>query len=101
MSTVLLWTALATSHAFHNKGKSLKRRILGEHTLRYAALHASVAQNQFVLGTTLTPHKTKQMKLGPVVDELGENAHLVWIRPKRVECVLVFCHGTVAPCNCA
>jgi hypothetical protein len=93
---ILVWTALVTSHASHNKGKSLKR-ILGERTLGYAAVHTSVAQQQFVFGTTLKTYKrwTKQMKLDPVVDELGENTHLMWIGPKRVDRVLFFCHGMV------
>ncbi|KAJ7041879.1 Alpha/Beta hydrolase protein [Mycena alexandri] len=91
---ILVWTALVTSHASHNKGKSL-RRILGERTIHYAAGHTSVAQQQFVYGSTLTTYKrwTKQIKLEPVVDELGENAHLMWIGPKRVDHVLFFCHG--------
>ncbi|KAJ7156532.1 Alpha/Beta hydrolase protein [Mycena crocata] len=89
-----VWTALVTSHASHNKKKSL-RRILGERTLCYAARHTSVAQQQFVFGTTLATYKkwTKQAQLDPVVDELGDNAHLMWIGPKRVDRVLFFCHG--------
>ncbi|KAJ7765648.1 Alpha/Beta hydrolase protein [Mycena metata] len=91
---ILVWTALVTSHASHNKGKSL-RRILGERTLRYAARHTSVAQQQFVFGTTVTTYKrwSKQMKLDPIVDELGEDAHLMWIGPKRTDRVLFLCHG--------
>ncbi|KAJ6569050.1 hypothetical protein B0H19DRAFT_915795, partial [Mycena capillaripes] len=69
--------------------------ILGERTLRYAALHTSVAQQQFVFGTTLTTYKRwiKQMKLDPFMDELGENAHLLVIGPKGVDRGLFFCHG--------
>ncbi|KAJ7919914.1 hypothetical protein B0H13DRAFT_2320013 [Mycena leptocephala] len=71
------------------------KRILGECTLCYAAVHTSVAQQQCVFGTTLATYKTwtKHTKLDPVVDELGENAHLLWIGPKRVDRVLCFCHG--------
>ncbi|KAJ7919906.1 hypothetical protein B0H13DRAFT_2427578 [Mycena leptocephala] len=63
-------------------GKYLKR-ILGERTIRYAALHSFVVQQQYVSGTTLTTYKTwtKQMKLDPA------------IAPKRAHHVLCFYHG--------
>ncbi|KAJ7187137.1 Alpha/Beta hydrolase protein [Mycena filopes] len=92
---ILVWTALVTSwHAPHNKGKSL-RRIIGERTINYAAGHTTVAQQQFAYGTTLTTYKrwAKQKKLEHIVDELGDEAHLVWIGPKRLSRVLFFCHG--------
>ncbi|KAJ7919916.1 hypothetical protein B0H13DRAFT_2427594 [Mycena leptocephala] len=59
------------------QGKSLTP-ILEERTLRYTALHSSVAQRQFVFETTYKTW-TKQMKLDPVVNELEESALLLWI----------------------
>lgn len=29
----------------------------------------------------------------PVVDELGEDARLLWIGPKRLNTVILYCHG--------
>jgi len=36
---------------------------------------------------------TKQVKLAPVVEEIGDDARLLWIGPKRTDRVLLFCHG--------
>ncbi|KAJ7042809.1 Alpha/Beta hydrolase protein [Mycena alexandri] len=55
----------------------------------------SIRQMQNSFGTTLGTYKTwtKKAKLPAIVDELGEDARLLWIGPKRLERVVFFSHG--------
>ncbi|KAJ7056139.1 Alpha/Beta hydrolase protein [Mycena amicta] len=96
LPVILLWTALVTAHATHNKGKSLKR-IIAERAMRYGIANLTLPQLQYLFGTPTSGvyHKwTKQTKLTPAtVDDLGENAKLLWIGPKRTDRVLLFLHG--------
>jgi len=91
---VLLWTVATTAYAPYNKGRSIKR-IIGDSALRYTVLKLSVPQFQFFLGTTSNTYKkwSKTVKLTPTVDELGHDARLLWIGPKRLERVVLFFHG--------
>ncbi|KAJ6472679.1 Alpha/Beta hydrolase protein [Mycena vitilis] len=91
---VLLWTILFTARASHNKERSMKR-IIGDRTLRYCVTNLKVAQAQYAFGTTLSVYTkwTKKTKLPVIIDELGEDARLLWIGPKQTDRVLYFCHG--------
>jgi hypothetical protein len=77
-----------------NKGRSTKR-IIGERAFRYAISNLNIPQLQFAFGTSLSVYEkwAKQMKMAPVIDELGDGARLLWIGPKRVERVLFYLHG--------
>ncbi|KAK7042714.1 Abhydrolase-3 domain-containing protein [Favolaschia claudopus] len=90
LPVILLWTALVSSHT----SKSL-RRVLGERCLKYAAIHTSVAQQQFIFGTTIATYRkwTKQNGIPAVIDDVGEDAHVLWIGERRTDRVLFFCHG--------
>jgi hypothetical protein len=70
-------------------------RIIGDRTMHYLMSSLSIPQLQYALGTTLSVYKkwVKTVKLEPVVDELGEDARLLWIGPKRTDRVLLYCHG--------
>ncbi|KAF7327279.1 Abhydrolase-3 domain-containing protein [Mycena kentingensis (nom. inval.)] len=91
---ILVWTILVTARSSKNKGKSLKR-LIGERAMRYAITHLSVFQLQFAFGTTAVAYSkwTKQVKLAPTVDDLGQNAKLCWVGPKRTERVLLYIPG--------
>lgn len=93
-ATVLAWTALTKSYASYNRARSLKR-ILGDCALRYLTANLKVPQLQYLLGTTFDVYKkwAEELQLPLVVDELGEDARLLWIGPKRLDRVLLFCHG--------
>ncbi|KAJ7661577.1 Alpha/Beta hydrolase protein [Mycena polygramma] len=94
LPVILLWTALFTSHAPYNKDRSLKR-ILGDRAFRYCVSNLSVAQLQYASGTTFSVYNkwTKDNKMPVTVDDLGGDARLLWIGPKRTDRVLYFCHG--------
>ncbi|KAJ6473086.1 Alpha/Beta hydrolase protein [Mycena sanguinolenta] len=94
---VLLWAAIVGPHTSQNKGRS-RKRIVGEHAFRYAITNLSLPQLQFAFGTTLSVYEkwTKERKLTPVIDELGDGARLLWIGPKRVDHhdrVILYLHG--------
>ncbi|KAJ7777340.1 Alpha/Beta hydrolase protein [Mycena metata] len=93
LPAVLLWTALTKPFASYNKDRSLKR-ILGDASIRYTS-GLKVAQLQYVSGTTSNVYNkwTRSLHLPVAVDELGENARLLWIGPKRLDHVVLFCHG--------
>ncbi|KAF8205832.1 Alpha/Beta hydrolase protein [Mycena galopus ATCC 62051] len=63
--------------------------------MRYCTGNLSTSQLQYAFGTTLSVYEkwTKQVKLTPVVEEIGDDARLLWIGPKRTDRVLLFCHG--------
>ncbi|KAJ6506142.1 Alpha/Beta hydrolase protein [Mycena vulgaris] len=94
LPAVLIWTALIGRHAKNNKGRPLKR-VIGERAFRYGITHFSLPQLQFAFGTTKAAYAkwTKQVKLAPVVDELGDGARLLWIGPKRTDRVMLYLHG--------
>ncbi|KAF7354573.1 Abhydrolase-3 domain-containing protein [Mycena sanguinolenta] len=94
---VLLWTAIVGPYTPRNKGRSTKR-IVGERAFRYAITNLGLPQLQFAFGTTMSVYEkwTKQKKLSPVIDKLGDGARLLWIGPKRVDRhdrVVLYLHG--------
>jgi len=94
LPAILLWTILVSSHASYNKGKTMTR-ILGNRVLLHFTNNFSIPQLQYAFGNTLSIYQkwTKSAKLSPVVDELEDDARLLWIGPKRTDRVLLYCHG--------
>ncbi|KAJ7630080.1 Alpha/Beta hydrolase protein [Mycena polygramma] len=94
LPVAISWSVVTTAHASHNRERTLKR-IVGDTVLRYTIAHLSVPQLQSALGTTLGMYQqwTKKNKLPAIVDELGEDARLLWIGPKRLDRVVLFLHG--------
>ncbi|KAJ7756244.1 Alpha/Beta hydrolase protein [Mycena metata] len=94
LPVVLFWSVATTAHASFNEDRSV-RRIIGDCALRYLATNMSIPQLQHLFGTTLGMYQTwtKKMKLPATIDELGEDARLLWIGPKRLDRVVLFCHG--------
>ncbi|KAJ6578882.1 Alpha/Beta hydrolase protein [Mycena vulgaris] len=94
LPAALLWSVVTNAYAPFNKARSLKR-ITGDAALRYLTSSLNVAQLQTAFGTTQGMYKawTKTNKLPAVIDELGEDARLLWIGPKRLERVVMFLHG--------
>lgn len=91
---VLLWSVATTAYASYNKQRTVKR-IAGDSALRYVLSRLNVPQLQKAFGTTLATYQkwTKSNKLPATVDELGEDARLLWIGPKRLDRVVLFLHG--------
>ncbi|KAJ7651406.1 Alpha/Beta hydrolase protein [Roridomyces roridus] len=94
LPAVVLWRVLTTTHAPYNKHRGMKR-IMGDAALRYIIRTLSVAQLQAQFGSTLNVYTkwAKQVKMPVVVDELGDDARLLWLGPKRLDHVILFVHG--------
>ncbi|KAJ7496726.1 alpha beta-hydrolase, partial [Mycena latifolia] len=76
-------------------------RVLGDATARFVLARLSVRQLQAVSGSTragyakwvdATQRKT-QRKMEAVVDELGEDASLMWVGARETGSVVLYCHG--------
>ncbi|KAF7297252.1 Abhydrolase-3 domain-containing protein [Mycena indigotica] len=93
LPVVLLWKVVTTSYAGYNQDRTLKR-IMGDAFLWYTG-GLGVPQLQCILGTDQHIYQTwtKANKLPSTVDELGDDARLFWIGPKRTERVVLFLHG--------
>ncbi|KAJ6554582.1 Alpha/Beta hydrolase protein [Mycena capillaripes] len=102
LPVVLLWSVATTAYASYNKERTVKR-IVGDSALRYVLSGLNIPQLQSAFGTTLGMYKkwTKKNELPAIVDELGEDARLLWIGPKRLDRVVLFLHGGgfVLPCS--
>lgn len=50
-----------------------------------------------MLGTTLQVYErwVKQNGLPSLVEEIGDDARLLWIGPKRIDRVIVYFHGRI------
>jgi hypothetical protein len=83
-----------TAYASYNRERSIKR-VTGDSALRYLIAHLSIPQLQAAFGTTMGTYKkwTKANQLPVTIDELGLDARLMWIGPKRLERVVLWIHG--------
>ncbi|KAJ7938378.1 hypothetical protein B0H13DRAFT_1851814 [Mycena leptocephala] len=90
LPAVLLWSVATTAYASYNKERSVKR-IVGDSALRHIISRLNIPQLQNAFGTTLGTYEkwTKTAKLPATVDELEEDARLLWIGPKRLERVIL------------
>ncbi|KAJ7677583.1 Alpha/Beta hydrolase protein [Mycena olivaceomarginata] len=90
----LLWSVATTAYASYNRERSVKR-VAGDSALRYLTTHLSVPQLQAASGTTMGTYKkwTEANQLPVTIDELGLDARLMWIGPKRLERVVLWIHG--------
>ncbi|KAJ8516182.1 hypothetical protein ONZ45_g6475 [Pleurotus djamor] len=89
-----LATTLALSpFIWHTKHKTW-RRVLSDKAFRWATL-LPVPQLQYLLGTTVGTYEKTMPKMGlpSEIEELGQNAKLLWIGPKRRDRVLLYLHG--------
>ncbi|KAJ7624600.1 Alpha/Beta hydrolase protein [Roridomyces roridus] len=91
---VVLWKVLTTTHASYNKTRSLQR-ICADATFRYNLSTFTIPELRATLGSSLKVYTkwAKEANVPSVVDELGEDARLLWIGPKRLDRVILVAHG--------
>ncbi|KAF5376725.1 hypothetical protein D9615_007807 [Tricholomella constricta] len=91
---VLGWTLLTSPFHLVNRRKSWKR-VLADKTFYHVSRHANINQLKWATGGTREMYEAwmKGQKLPMVVDELGENARLLWIGPSRTDRVILYFHG--------
>lgn len=91
---VVAWNLLISTVIRGEQSKSW-RRVLGDSGFRFLVSVLSIKHLQFVFGTTLQVYKrwVKQNGLPPLVEEIGDDARLLWVGPKRTDRVIVYFHG--------
>ncbi|KAK7041746.1 hypothetical protein VNI00_009035 [Paramarasmius palmivorus] len=91
---VLLYTVLVAQWSKPNAGSPLNR-ILYDRTARFVLDHLSIRQLQVVSGTSEDAYSkwAKHTHLEPVIDDLGNDASLLWIETRGAERVLIYLHG--------
>lgn len=70
---------------------------MGDSGFRFLASVLTIRHFQFMLGTTLQVYErwVKQNGLPSLVEEIGDDARLLWIGPKRIDRVIVYFHGRI------
>ncbi|KAJ7642246.1 Alpha/Beta hydrolase protein [Roridomyces roridus] len=94
LPAVVVCETLATADAPYNKHRTL-RRIIGDAAARYMANTFSIPQIRKLSGSTLDVYTNwaVKAKVPLVVDEIGGDAKLLWIGPRRLERVILVVHG--------
>ncbi|KAK7055412.1 Abhydrolase-3 domain-containing protein [Favolaschia claudopus] len=90
----IIWSVVTSAYASYNKTRSLKR-IASDTIMRHMLGRLSVPQLQAIVGTTMTAYEKfcRANNLPLIIDELGEDARLLWLGPKRLEHVVLYIHG--------
>jgi len=93
-AVVIVWSLVTSPFVSYNKSKTTKR-VIGDSTIRFFTSSLSIAQIQYTTGTDRHIYESwvKQNNLPIVAEELGEDAELFWIGPKRTDRVILYFHG--------
>ncbi|PFH45237.1 hypothetical protein AMATHDRAFT_161574 [Amanita thiersii Skay4041] len=89
----LTWKLLTKPFSEYTRNKTW-RRILGDASFRYLG-SLGLKKLLYLMGTTPWVYTTwaKWYKLPITVTELGDDARLLWIGPKKMERVILYLHG--------
>lgn len=82
-----------------NQNKNWKR-VLGDNAFRYITSEFTVPQAQVIFGDEIDGIYKKWAvgrKLPVTIDDLGDDAKLMWVGPKRTDRVILFLHGESQP----
>ncbi|KAJ6601090.1 alpha beta-hydrolase [Mycena vulgaris] len=90
----LIYVSLFGRWSQRANGRPLNR-ILNDATAYFVLSHLSIWQLQAVSGSTLAGYAkwAKQRKIKEVVDDLGDEARLMWVGSREADHVVVYCHG--------
>ncbi|KAF9555947.1 alpha/beta-hydrolase [Agrocybe pediades] len=93
---VTVYRLVASRFLPYERRKSWKR-VLTDTSFRYISSSLSVNQMQNMMGTTLGVYKewTKKNGMPYLVDEIGEDARLMWFGERETENVILYIHGGV------
>ncbi|KAF8651051.1 hypothetical protein AX16_004914 [Volvariella volvacea WC 439] len=95
LPAVLTYRLLSSPFVKHNSSKSW-RRVLNDSSVQFVTGNCNPHQLQFLFKKpSIDCYKdwTKKKQMPFVVDEVGEDSRLLWVGPKRIDKVLIFCHG--------
>ncbi|KIM41818.1 hypothetical protein M413DRAFT_445033 [Hebeloma cylindrosporum] len=94
LPVVVVWALLKSP--FTTRGRSLGwRRIAHDSAVRRIIRTMNRRQMRALVPTTLAGYLTfmKQEKMEPLVEEIGEDARLLWISRRQTDRVLLYFHG--------
>ncbi|PPQ93407.1 hypothetical protein CVT25_004724 [Psilocybe cyanescens] len=91
---LITWALVKSNFTEDGKAKSWKRVAIDRVSLR-ALYNMNRRQVRAFFGETRDAYDAfiKAEKSAPVVEELDENARLLWIGPKRIDRVILYLHG--------
>ncbi|KAJ7572133.1 alpha beta-hydrolase [Mycena floridula] len=91
---LLLYTSIIGRWSKVNAGRPMNR-ILFHRTAQFILNRLSVRQLQAISGTTVAAYKkwAEQTKVEPVIDTLPGGTLLMWVGPRELDRVVVYCHG--------
>ena len=94
LALVLTWAVLKAPFTPYGRAKSWKR-IFADRMVRLIVVGMNRRQIRAVVGETSATYYNfmREAKLTPLVEELGEDAKLLWIGPKITNNVLLYFHG--------
>lgn len=94
LAVVLTWALLKAPFTPYGRAKSWKR-ILVDRFVRLIATGMNRKQTRAIFGATRATYDNfvREAKLTPLVEEIGDDARLLWIGPKRTDNVLLYFHG--------
>ncbi|KAF8064377.1 Alpha/Beta hydrolase protein [Lyophyllum atratum] len=95
LPSILLWSLFKARFLPSSKTHKRWKRTLGDTAFRFLADSLNMRQFQYCLGTTLHVYEAwaKRQGLPILVDEIGEDARLLWIGPRRTDGVVLYFHG--------
>ena len=91
---VLVWALLKSPFTPYGRAKSWKR-IIADRLLLLIATGTNTKQMRAIFGSTRGTYDNfvREAKLTPCVEDIGDNAKLLWIGPKTTDNVLLYFHG--------
>lgn len=94
LAALITWALVKSHFTGDGKAKSWKRVVIDRVSLR-ALYNMNRRQVRAFFGETRDTYDAfmKAEKSAAVVEELGENARLLWIGPKRTDRVILYLHG--------
>ena len=96
VAIVLTWALLKAPFMPYGRAKSW-RRILVDRLLRLILTNTNRKQTRAIFGATRTTYDNfiRETKLTSLVEEIGDDARLLWIGPKITNNVMLYFHGMV------
>ncbi|KDR78323.1 hypothetical protein GALMADRAFT_245442 [Galerina marginata CBS 339.88] len=91
---VLTWALVKSPFTDYGRSKSWKRIVIDRVTL-WVVSHFNRRQTRAFFGEASTTYSAymKSKNIEPVIDDLGEDATLFWLGPKRTDRVILYVHG--------
>ena len=94
LAVVLPWALLKAPFTSYGRAKSWKR-ILIDRLVLLVVTGTKRNQTRALFGLTQTTYDNfvNEAKLAPLVEDIGDDAKLLWIGPKVTDNVLLYFHG--------